>query len=63
MGRLLLAAYAECGSPELRLEEIVEYKPKQMYRNDDDAWERLISRVIEVDNDGMEGTLIYQRRR
>lgn len=51
MGRLILAAYVSCGSPNLLLREIVEYTPR--YKNDAaDPWENLIRRAIEVEDDG-----------
>jgi Questin oxidase-like len=53
-GRFDLALYVSRGCPELKLEEITEYKPK----NPNDSWPDIIKRVNEFPDDGHASKLI-----
>lgn len=57
-GRADLFFYASRGTPKPLLDEIVNYKPKQAVPAGKDAWQFLIERIRERDDDGHASKLV-----
>lgn len=57
-GRNDVTLYASRGSPELRLDEIRNYKPKVPSKDPEDPWQDIITRVCRFEDDGHGSKLV-----